>query len=67
MAKRILHVVSNVTHYADRSQPTGLWFSEPTHAWDVFEARGYEQHIVSPRGGLSPLEPRALKWPLAAA
>ena len=64
MTRRVLHVVSNIAHYADPSQPTGLWLSELTHAWDVFEAGGHEQHIVSPKGGVSPLEPRALKWPL---
>lgn len=67
MSKRILHVVSNVAHYADPSEPTGLWLSELTHAWDRFAARGFEQRIVSPKGGLSPLEPRALKWPLLDA
>lgn len=67
MSKRILHVVSNVAHYADPSHPTGLWLSELTHAYDLFGERGYEQHIVSPKGGVSPLEPRALKWPLLDA
>jgi hypothetical protein len=37
-----------------------------THAWDHFEAQSYEQVIVSPKGGLSPLEPRALKVESAA-
>jgi len=67
MAKRIVHVVTNVAHYDDPEEPTGLWLSELTHAWDHFEAEGYEQVIVSPKGGLSPLEPRALKWPLLDA
>ncbi|MBN8710608.1 MAG: type 1 glutamine amidotransferase domain-containing protein [Verrucomicrobia bacterium] len=67
MTKRILHVVSNVAHYEDPSQPTGLWLSELTHAWHVFADKGFEQHIVSPKGGASPLEPRSLKWPLADA
>lgn len=67
MSKRVLHVVSDVAHYADPSEPTGLWLSELTHAWDVFAAKGYEQRIVSPKGGASPLEPRALKWPLLDA
>lgn len=67
MSKRILHIVSNVAHYDDASHPTGLWLSELTHAYDVFGAKGYEQRRVSPRGGLSPLEPRALKWPLLDA
>lgn len=64
---RIIHVVTNVGHYDDPNEPTGLWLSELTHAWDHFEAQGYEQLIVSPKGGLSPLEPRALKWPLLDA
>jgi putative intracellular protease/amidase len=67
MPKRIIHVVTNVAHYDDPDEPTGLWLSELTHAWDHFEAQGYEQVIVSPKGGPSPLEPRALKWPLLDA
>jgi putative intracellular protease/amidase len=63
MTRRILHVVTNVGHYDDPSHPTGLWLSELAHAWDVFEANGHEQAIVSPQGGLSPLEPRSLKFP----
>lgn len=64
MAKRIMHVVTNVAHYADPNEPTGLWLGELTHAWQVFAAVGYEQRLVSPKGGKSPLEPRSLKWPL---
>lgn len=64
MAKRILHVVSNVSHFDDQTDPTGLWLSELTHAWDVYAGQGYDQRIVSPAGGASPLEPRAVKWPL---
>lgn len=60
MPKRILHVVTNVDHYAGSTHPTGLWLSELTH--DLFATSGYEQRIVSPKGGLSPLEPRSLKW-----
>jgi putative intracellular protease/amidase len=63
MTKRILNVVSNVSHYEDPSEPTGLWLSELTHAYHVFAEAGYEQTIVSPQGGLSPLEPRSLKFP----
>lgn len=67
MTKRILHVVSNVAHFDDPAHPTGLWLSELTHAWDVFAAMGWQQRLVSPKGGTSPLEPRALKWPLLDA
>lgn len=63
MTKRILNVVSNVAHYDDPAEPTGLWLSELTHAYDVFAAAGYQQTIVSPKGGPSPLEPRSLKFP----
>ncbi len=63
MCKRVLHVVTNVAHYADPSQPTGLWLSELAHAYDAFAARGWEQRLVSPKGGPTPLEPRSLKWP----
>lgn len=63
MSKCVLHVVSNVASYADSSDPTGLWLSELTHAHHVFAAKGYTQRIVSPKGGVSPLEPRSLAWP----
>ncbi|KAB1661696.1 type 1 glutamine amidotransferase domain-containing protein [Pseudoclavibacter sp. CFCC 13796] len=64
MSTRILLVVTNVDHYdADPSHPTGLWLSELTHAYDIFAERGFEQTIVSPAGGKSPLEPRSLKFP----
>ncbi|KAL2857068.1 class I glutamine amidotransferase-like protein [Aspergillus pseudoustus] len=63
MAKRILHVVTNAAYYGDSAHPTGLWLSELSHAWHVFEEHGFEQIIVSPAGGLSPLEPRSLKFP----
>ncbi|KMN81077.1 type 1 glutamine amidotransferase domain-containing protein [Chromobacterium alkanivorans] len=67
MSKRILHVVSNVAHYADPSEATGLWLSELSHAYEVFAEKGWEQQLISPLGGVSPLEPRSLKWPNADA
>lgn len=67
MPRRVLLVVSNVAHFADSVEPTGLWLSELSHAYDLFAAQGYEQRLVSPKGGLSPLEPRSLKWPNADA
>lgn len=67
MNRRILHVVTNTAHFGNSPQPTGLWLSELTHAWDVFAASGHEQRIVSPKGGRVPLDPRALKWPMRDA
>ncbi|MFB7874519.1 type 1 glutamine amidotransferase domain-containing protein [Nocardia sp. NPDC056064] len=63
MSKRILNVVTNVGDFGDPSHPTGLWLSELTHAWHVFEQNGFEQTLVSPAGGPVPLEPRSLKFP----
>ena len=67
MTRRILLVVSNVAHFDDPAAPTGLWLSELTHAYDLFAGKGYEQQLVSPKGGMCPLEPRSLKWPNAGA
>ena len=40
MTERILLVVTNAAHYDDVDHPTGLWLSELTHAWHVFEEAG---------------------------
>ncbi|MCV0382831.1 MAG: type 1 glutamine amidotransferase domain-containing protein [Erythrobacter sp.] len=63
MTTRILHVVTNVSHYEDPTHPTGLWLTELAHPWNIFGAKEWEQAIVSPAGGKVPLEPPALKWP----
>ncbi|ENX15499.1 hypothetical protein F895_02045 [Acinetobacter sp. CIP 64.2] len=61
MSKRILHVVTNVSEYEGINRPTGLWLGELTHAYDEFEKQNYIQEIVSPNGGLSPIEPKSLE------
>lgn len=63
MSPHILHVVTNTAHFDDPSEKTGLWLSELTHAWEVFEGRGFSQTIISPVGGYVPLDPRSLKFP----
>lgn len=63
MTQRILHVVTNVAHFDESSKPTGLWLSELSRAYEVFAVGGYEQRLVSPKGGECPLDPRSLKWP----
>lgn len=62
MSKNILHIVTNVAHYDAPHQdtPTGLWLGELTHAYDEFEKHGYQQTIISPNGGTSPIEPKSL-------
>jgi len=48
MRQRILHVVSNVAHYANPTHPTGLWLSELTHAYDVFVAKLPRDRVKRP-------------------
>ena len=65
MTKHILHVVTNVGDFdGNPAHPTGLWLGELSHAYDEFAAHGYRQTIVSPQGGLSPLEPKSTKFPI---
>lgn len=61
MSKRILHVVTNISKYEGMDRPTGLWLGELTHAYDEFDKQNYLQDIVSPNGGLSPIEPKSLE------
>lgn len=63
MTKRILHIVTNVSRYGTSGQPTGLWLSELSHAYDFFASREYEQRLVTANGGAAPLDPRSLAWP----
>lgn len=68
MTKTILHVVTNVDAYrGQEGHPTGLWLTELTHAWQVFEQAGFRQLLVSPKGGAVPLEPRSLEAPMLDA
>lgn len=50
MAKRILHAVTNVSHYDDPSHPTGLWLPELVHAWEVFEGHVSSKPLSARRG-----------------
>lgn len=56
-------MVTNVAHFDDPSDTTGLWLSELTHAWEVFAEHGFDQTIISPAGGYVPLDKRSLKFP----
>ncbi|MDH4658558.1 type 1 glutamine amidotransferase domain-containing protein [Corynebacterium pyruviciproducens] len=63
-ARRILQVVTDVDHYLDHpDHPTGLWLGELSHSWDVFFNAGFEQTIVSPTGGMAPIDPRSIRFP----
>lgn len=53
-----------VTNHADfeypGAEPTGLWLSELTHFYDVFEEAGIAMDIASPSGGKIPIDGRSL-------
>jgi putative intracellular protease/amidase len=59
--KKALIVVTNHTKFDDpKAAPTGLWLSELTHFYDVFEKAGVLMDIVSPKGGKISVDGRSL-------
>lgn len=61
MDKKALIVVTNHSDFENpKADPTGLWMSELTHFYDVFEAAGVGMDIVSPQGGKIPVDGRSL-------
>jgi putative intracellular protease/amidase len=59
---KILVVMTNHSHYPNRSDSTGLWLTELTHFYDIAGNAGYEMDFVSPKGGEVPLDQRSLGW-----
>jgi putative intracellular protease/amidase len=49
--KRVLIVVSNPAVSTTTGWPVGFWASELTHAYDKFQAEGFDMTIASPLGG----------------
>jgi len=61
MNKKALIVVTNHSDFEHpKADPTGLWISELTHFYDVFEDAGIGMDIVSPEGGKIPIDGRSL-------
>lgn len=60
-SKKALIVVTNHSDFEHpKAAPTGLWLSELTHFYDVFEKAGIRMDIVSPKGGKIPVDERSL-------
>ncbi len=58
---KVLIVATNHSDFEHpNAEPTGLWLSELTHFYDVFEEEGVEMDIVSPQGGKVPIDERSL-------
>ncbi len=61
-SKKALIVVTNHSDFKHpKADPTGLWLSELTHFYDVFEAAGIPMEIVSVKGGKIPVDGRSVK------
>lgn len=59
--KKALIIVTNHSDFQHtKAEPTGLWLSELTHFYDVFEQANIEMDIVSPKGGKIPIDGRSL-------
>ena len=62
MPNKALIVVTNHSDFENpKADPTGLWLSELTHFYDVFEEAGIPMDIVSIKGGRIPIDGRSLK------
>lgn len=62
MNRKVLIMVTNHSDFMkEKVDPTGLWLSELTHFYDVFEKTGVKMDIVSPKGGNIPIDSRSLK------
>ncbi|UGT38750.1 type 1 glutamine amidotransferase domain-containing protein [Nocardia yamanashiensis] len=54
---KVLMVVTSNDRLGDSNLKTGLWASELTHAYEVFEKAGYGITLASIKGGRPPLDP----------
>lgn len=61
-AQRVLVVMTNHAEYPTRDDSTGLWLTELTHFYEVFQQAGIEMDFASPKGGEVPLDERSLGW-----
>lgn len=61
--KKALIIVTSHTNFNNaKVDPTGLWLSELTHFYDVFEKENIPMDIVSISGGDIPIDSRSLGW-----
>lgn len=59
--RKALIIVTNHTAFDDpKAEPTGLWLSELTHFYDVFEDAGVHMDIISPLGGKISIDKRSM-------
>lgn len=64
MKNKVAIIVTNQSNYPEHNIPTGLWLSELVHFWNIMEDAGFSFDLISPKGGVSPLEPKSLTFPM---
>jgi putative intracellular protease/amidase len=60
MSQKIAIIVTNTAQYKNWDRKTGLWLGEVTHFCDELEAKGLGFDLISPLGGVCPLDPKSL-------
>jgi len=60
-AKKVLFVVTSTSKIPDSEKSTGLWIEEFAAPYFYLTDRGVEVTIVSPKGGIAPIDPKSKK------
>lgn len=63
--RRALIVTTSQDRLHASGKRTGVWASEMTVPYYLFQEAGMEVDLASIRGGAIPIEPASLRWPLA--
>ena len=63
--RRALIVATNQATLGESGKPTGVFASELTIPYFAFQDAGMQVDIASPKGGIVPVEPSSMRWPLA--
>jgi putative intracellular protease/amidase len=58
-SQKIAIALTNHRTLGDTGKPTGFWLSEMTHPYFVFRHAALEVDLISPKGGLAPIEPKS--------
>ena len=60
--KKVLIIETNVNRYKGTDEATGLWLGESAEFIDEFQKCNIDYDVISPKGGLVPLDPRSMKY-----
>jgi putative intracellular protease/amidase len=55
---RVLIIVTSADKFPD-GKPTGMWLEEYAVPYQIMLQQGYELTVVSPKGGVAPVDPRS--------